>query len=64
MKFAALRNQIALLRAELRSAHKVRIRITGGLPKGFKMPAAELPGGDLKRQHELFVPKAKKSSVA
>jgi hypothetical protein len=52
VKYSALRNQVAALRALLPVG--LTIRITGGLPPDHSAQPATPPGGDLKAQAALF----------
>jgi hypothetical protein len=53
VKYTSLRNRVAAAEERLNLGGS-KLRISGGLPPGFKMPAAEPPGADLKRQAAMF----------
>jgi hypothetical protein len=53
VKWQAFRNRLAALEARMQP-RGVRIKLEGGLPPDFKLPAAKPPGSDLKTQSRLF----------
>jgi len=54
VSYRALLNRIRALEAQF-SPRGVTIKIEGGLPPDFKMPAEKPRGSDLKHQHESIV---------
>jgi len=63
VKWQAFRNRLLALEARMRP-HGLRIRLEGGLPPDFKLPAEKPPGSDLKTQHQLVAKGASAPNTA